>query len=256
METNYIKCKGCNCRRTLDEYEIYKEIRRKTCNLCKEKRDKYKEKAKEYRDKNKEYHKEYREKNKDTIKEQAKEYRENNKDNIKEYRENNKDTIKEYQYEYHVKNKDIIAIKKKEYREKTKCDHNKRRGCCSICYPQHYLVIIQRASIKRILKNSSIVKNKSSISYLGCDIEYFKEYITKKMTDGMTFQNIHIDHIKPISSFNLSEPEQFLDCCNYTNLQPLFIKDNLEKSNKWTYSNDLFWRENIINKEYMLLYPF
>ena len=180
METNYIKCKGCNCRRTLDEYEIYKEIRRKTCNLCKEKRDKYKEKAKEYRDKNKEYHKEYREKNKDTIKEQAKEYRENNKDNIKEYRENNKDTIKEYQYEYHVKNKDIIAIKKKEYREKTKCDHNKRRGCCSICYPQHYLVIIQRASIKRILKNSSIVKNKSSISYLGCDIEYFKEYITKK----------------------------------------------------------------------------
>ena len=37
----------------------------------------------------------------------------------------------------------------------------------------------------------------------------------------MTFDNIHIDHIKPVSKFDLDHEEEFIDCCNYTNLQPL-----------------------------------
>jgi hypothetical protein len=45
----------------------------------------------------------------------------------------------------------------------------------------------------------------------------------------MTFNNIHIDHIKPISRFNLKDYNEFLDCCNYTNLQPLLAIDNLRK---------------------------
>ena len=48
----------------------------------------------------------------------------------------------------------------------------------------------------------------------------------------MTWDNIHIDHIKPISVFNLDDEEEFLDCCHYTNLQPLLAVDNLEKFNK------------------------
>jgi hypothetical protein len=44
------------------------------------------------------------------------------------------------------------------------------------------------------------------------------------------------------------------DCCNYTNLQPLLITDNLEKSNKWNDEKELYWKENIINKEYHEIY--
>lgn len=63
----------------------------------------------------------------------------------------------------------------------------------------------------------------------------------------MTYENIHIDHIKPISVFNLENEEEFLECCNYTNLQPLLIKDNLEKSNKWNEEKEKYWKENIKN---------
>jgi len=97
-----------------------------------------------------------------------------------------------------------------------------------------------------------LTKTKPSIEYLGCSCEYFIEYFKKKidtwnMTQDteMTWDNIHIDHIKPVSSFNLNDEEEFLSCCNYTNLQPLIAVNNLEKSDKWNDTCDKFWLSNI-----------
>jgi hypothetical protein len=70
----------------------------------------------------------------------------------------------------------------------------------------------------------------------------------------MTFDNIHIDHIKPACKFKLENPDELLKCCHYTNLQPLLIVDNLAKGGKWSDDDDLFWNENIIYKEYLPLY--
>jgi hypothetical protein len=52
----------------------------------------------------------------------------------------------------------------------------------------------------------------------------------------MSWQNQgqwHIDHIKPLSQFDLTDFKQLQEACNYKNLQPLWAKDNLRKSNKW-----------------------
>jgi len=43
----------------------------------------------------------------------------------------------------------------------------------------------------------------------------------------------HIDHIRPCSSFDLSDEEQQRACFHHSNLQPLWVKDNLEKGSKW-----------------------
>jgi hypothetical protein len=89
---------------------------------------------------------------------------------------------------------------------------------------------------------------------LGCSSDYFLEFIQKKMTSEMNWNNIHLDHIKPVNAFDLNNYDDFLDCCHYSNFQPLLPVDNLSKSCKWSDKDEVFWNENIKGKEYMELY--
>ena len=85
---------------------------------------------------------------------------------------------------------------------------------------------LKKKNVKRTLKYSEI---------LGCDKEFLKEHLRKNFKEKMSFNNYgkwHIDHIIPISSFNLEKKEELLKCFNYKNLQPLWAKENLVKSNK------------------------
>lgn len=66
----------------------------------------------------------------------------------------------------------------------------------------------------------------------------FKVYLESLFQPGMVWENYgndgwHIDHVRPLSSFDLLDPVQFSQACHYTNLQPLWAKDNLSKGNKW-----------------------
>ena len=135
------------------------------------------------------------------------------------------------------------------------CEHNRRKSICKECSLQTYLINLQSCSLRRLFDNSNIQKIKHTIEYLGCDSEYFMDYMKCKMTPEMNFNNIHIDHIKPVSKFDLDNHDEFLKCCHFSNMQPLLLAtDNLEKSNKWTTENEKFWNENIIYKEYMEIY--
>lgn len=90
-----------------------------------------------------------------------------------------------------------------------------------------------RSRLYSALKNN--YKECSAVSDLGCSIEFFKSYIESKFTDGMTWDNYgewHIDHIVPISLFDLGKRDEQLKACNYKNLQPLWAEDNMRKSNK------------------------
>ena len=126
------------------------------------------------------------------------------------------------------------------------CIHNKHKSSCKECSPQLVMINLLRYQVWRTFNNSNLKKINHSIEYLGCDTDTLKEHFMKKMTDEMTFDNIHIDHIKPVSKFNLHDEEEILRCCHFTNLQPLLSKDNLELNNKWSEENEIYWNEYII----------
>lgn len=74
----------------------------------------------------------------------------------------------------------------------------------------------------------------SSLDCLGCTIEELQLYLESKFKPGMTWDNWepsgwHIDHIKPLADFDLIDEEQMRKACHYTNLQPLWAKDNFSK---------------------------
>jgi hypothetical protein len=122
------------------------------------------------------------------------------------------------------------------------CIHGKRKNDCKECNLKLYLVNLQRVQLRRLLNATDVVKKTMpSIEYLGCPTEHFIEYIEKQFKEGMNWGNIHLDHIKPVSKFNLDNEDEFLQCCNYKNFQPLFAKDNLEKSNKFTKEDEEEW---------------
>ena len=87
---------------------------------------------------------------------------------------------------------------------------------------------------------SAIIKGQkkgSAVKDLGCSIEQFRIHIESLFQPGMNWDNYglhgwHLDHKYPLSKFELTNREQFLKACHYTNLQPLWAIDNIQKSNK------------------------
>ena len=85
----------------------------------------------------------------------------------------------------------------------------------------------------RICNSIKYKKDYSIIDILGCSIKQLKQYLEKKFKRGMNWKNYgpkwHIDHIKPLSKFDLTDKKQMLKAGNYKNLQPLFAQENLRK---------------------------
>lgn len=92
-----------------------------------------------------------------------------------------------------------------------------------------------RRRLRHALKNNS--KSGSAVKDLGCTIPEFKLYLESLFQPGMTWDNWstsgwHLDHIIPLSRFDLTDREQLLKACHYTNMQPLWAIDNLKKADK------------------------
>lgn len=77
----------------------------------------------------------------------------------------------------------------------------------------------------------------SAVRDLGMSIPDFKSYLEARFLPGMTWANYgewHIDHRRPLSSFDLTSDDEVRTACHYTNLQPLWAKDNQSKHAKLT----------------------
>lgn len=158
-----------------------------------------------------------------------------NSERAKEYYKNNKDKINLKQIEYRKNNYDKISSKKKEWTKKNREKINQRQRFRQK-HDYHYKI---RKNLSSRLSEFVRYKYRSeSVKYIvGCSISELKKHLENQFTKGMTWDNYslkgwHIDHIKPCASFDLTDIEQQKECFHYTNLQPLWAKDNLIKSDK------------------------
>lgn len=87
-----------------------------------------------------------------------------------------------------------------------------------------------RNAMRRAHLLNGFKKNNLTNNLLGCEYEFFKSYIEAQFTKDMNWDNIHLDHIKPLSSANTIE--EVYQISHYTNFQPLLAKDNIIKQNK------------------------
>jgi hypothetical protein len=200
-------------------YENNKEKRKESVkNYFEKNKNKMEIYYKNYREENKEKIKTLRQNKKDELKEYTKQWRENNKEYNKKYYENNKNKIKQY----YNKNKEKINKYQNIY-QKQKREIN----------PLYKLITNIRTRIYMSLKAKGYTKKSKTFETLGCSYEDFKQHLERQFTKGMTWDNLgqwHLDHIIPVS---LAKDEQELIRLNhYTNFQPLWAKDNLEKHNK------------------------
>ena len=93
---------------------------------------------------------------------------------------------------------------------------------------------LARRTTKELTKKN-IIREMNHTDLIGCNGEDLKKYLSKLFTEHMTLNNYgewELDHIKPVSSFNLNNEDELRKCFHYTNLQPLWRKDNRSKSDK------------------------
>lgn len=176
----------------------------------------------------------------------------------KEWYENNKNTKKqkERKSNYYKENKDIITERSAKWAENNRERHleakkqwyhtNKHKlPDRTEKYKKYYndrynndiqfkLKINLRNRLNNAIKNQQ--KTGSAVSDLGCTVSELKKHLESQFKPGMSWDNWckdgwHIDHIKPLDSFNLENREELLEACNYKNLQPLWAEDNFKKSN-------------------------
>ena len=159
-----------------------------------------------------------------------KKWRDSNKEYMsnksKTWYEQNKEHRKEYIKEYREKNIDKIRKTKRDYQQHLRDTD-----------PLYKLISYFRTAIYQVLKESNVDKNKHYFDVLQYTPEELIKHLEYQFTDGMIWENYgewHVDHIKPISSFNIVEmgDEEFMKCWSLDNLQPMWGEENIRKSNK------------------------
>lgn len=153
---------------------------------------------------------------------------------------------------YYIKNKELIrAHQKQTYHLQDKKEAQKQRAATYYKKNKKYFANYRKHRMRnnvcaRLAHNirvrlynamKGITSAECSSKGLGCTISELKVYLESKFIPGMSWNNYsftgwHIDHIVPLSKFDLTDKEQYNKACHYTNLQPLWRQSNLSKGNR------------------------
>lgn len=191
--------------------------------------------------------------NREKIREQQAEYRAKNIEKIRAadrvWREANREKIAEKARIHYQKNKTELASKNKQYRLVNKEKTRERRKA----YQSFRLKNDLNYRIKRLhhnlvwsaFRSQKAAKSGRLIALLGCSIVKFREHLEALWEPWMNWGNYgrysekgprtwQIDHIVPISHFDLRDIDQAKKAFNYKNCRPLCSKQNIiENDRPW-----------------------
>jgi hypothetical protein len=202
------------------------------------------------RDKYRERHAKYREENKEKIAAIGRIYQKENADKIREYRRKWLTAEKRQKYSLaherkigraNLREKQRSAWKRRyqenpeKYKSKQRAHQRKRRAD-----PAQRMKDALRTRLCAAIRRFRTGRKVSGVRHLGCSFEEFVKYIESLWLPGMSWENYgntetswSIDHIRPVSSFDMNSEEEQALCVHYTNLQPLWHIDNIRKSNTY-----------------------
>jgi hypothetical protein len=244
-----VDAKICNKCKQFKDFECFSKDRSSKSGLysrCKEcTKLETKHKSIEQKAKENKRSRQYKLKNKEKVKDTAKNWYLKNRDKVisrskKKIYENYSRHL-ELQKKYNSNNKE----KRKVYLENNKKLTNETKRKRENYRYKNDLNFKIRKSLRSRL-NKAIIKNYktgSAVDCLGISIEKFKIYLENRFVPGMRWDNWgkidgwEIDHIKPLSLFDLSSLDELNKACHYTNLQPMWTKENRAKGNK-THERD------------------
>ena len=147
------------------------------------------------------------------------------------------DHVKAKKKLYKLNNKEYIRKRMKEYTQRPEVKNRVRER---IRYrlkndPIFRLKSSIRTRIYLYIKRGLAKKTLPTSVLIGCSWEFLKIHLEKQFKPHMSWANYgkwHIDHQKPMASFNLFKQKELLKCCNFSNLQPLWASENLSKGAK------------------------
>ena len=176
--------------------------------------------------------------NKETIAAKKRKYGQENKEEIadkkRKYRLKNKEKIAAKDRKYRQENKEKIAAKDRKYNQENKEEHRKRYRSD----PIYAMTSRLRNRMGKAVKAAGLGKKcASTIKLLGISPKGLKEWLEAQFTEGMTWENRsdwHVDHRVPCDAFDLTVETNQRICFWYKNLQPLWAKENVQKSNTYT----------------------
>jgi len=214
------RCPKCGETKSINEFHkkrAYKDGHKYWCKSCniKEVKKYYVNHCEEIKNKQKEYYKN----NKEKIREYNKEWYKNNLEYHSQWREDNPEKVKKGYQTYYKNN--LGKIK----------EANRKRHLI----PKNKLSSRFSCLIRNSLRGNK--NNKHWEDLVNFTLRDLIIHLERQFKKGMAWSNYgkwHIDHRRPVSSFNFESysDKEFKKCWDLTNLQPLWASENLRKSDK------------------------
>lgn len=113
-------------------------------------------------------------------------------------------------------------------------ENGRRASARLLATPQGGLAHAVRKRIRAALGGALAGRSCRSVELLGCSAEEYRLHLEGLFEPGMTWANWgthgwHIDHVRPLASFDLSDPAQQRLAFHFSNTRPAWAAENLSK---------------------------